>query len=119
MLKKIFHLSEEGSKAVMKASLCMTIFNLATLLPVILLAMVTNEMLNSYFGYTQAHISLWWYFGVSLALMVIIFLTYRLTYGSVCQHKLTVDLLLSTVCAQRAGYFPSSTLRMAHNARKG
>ena len=46
MLKKIFHLSEEGSKAVMKASLCMTIFNLATLLPVILLAMVTNEMLN-------------------------------------------------------------------------
>ena len=45
MLKKIFHLSEEGSKAVMKASLCMTIFNLATLLPIILLAMVTNEQL--------------------------------------------------------------------------
>ena len=74
MLKKIFHLSEEGSNAVMKASLCMTIFNLATLLPIILLAMVTNEMLNGYFGYTQAYISLWWYFGVSLALMVIIFL---------------------------------------------
>ena len=43
MLKKIFHLSEEGSKAVMKASLCMTIFNLATLLPVILLAMVDRN----------------------------------------------------------------------------
>ena len=42
MLKKIFHLSEEGSKAVMKASLCMTIFNLATLLPIILLASVDN-----------------------------------------------------------------------------
>ena len=87
MLKKIFHLSEEGSKAVMKASLCMTIFNLATLLPIILLAMVTNEMLNSYFGYTQAYISLWWYFGVSLALMVIIFLTYRLTYRKNTTHQ--------------------------------
>lgn len=35
MFKKIFHLSAEGSKVIMKASLCMTIFNLATLLPMV------------------------------------------------------------------------------------
>lgn len=35
VFKKIFHLSAEGSKVIMKASLCMTIFNLATLLPMV------------------------------------------------------------------------------------
>lgn len=110
MLKKIFHLSEEGSKAVMKASLCMTIFNLATLLPIILLAMVTNEMLNSYFGYTQAYISLWWYFGVSLALMVIIFLTYRLTYRKKYYTSGKEDMRLRMELADKIRKLPLSYL---------
>ena len=110
MLKKIFHLSEEGSKAVMKASLCMTIFNLATLLPVILLAMVTNEMLNSYFGYTQAYISLWWYFGVSLALMVIIFLTYRLTCRKEYYTSGKEDMRLRMELADKIRKLPLSYL---------
>lgn len=80
MFKKIFHLSAEGSKAVMKASLCMTIFNFATLLPVVLLAMVTNAMLERYFGYTETNIPIWGYLGISLILMAVIFFTYRLTY---------------------------------------
>lgn len=38
MLKKIYHLSDEGSRRLVKAGLCMCLYNLACLLPVILLA---------------------------------------------------------------------------------
>ena len=50
MLKKIYHLSDEGSRRLVKAGLCMCLYNLACLLPVILLAMVADEMLERYFG---------------------------------------------------------------------
>lgn len=110
MLKDIFHLSKEGSKAVMKASLCMTIFNLATLLPVILLAMVTEEMINRYFGYSQANISLWRYLGISLILVVIIFFTYRLTYRKKYFTSGKEDMRLRMELADKIRKLPLSYL---------
>lgn len=110
MLKKIFHLSDEGSRAVMKASLCMTIFNLATLLPVILLAMVTNKMLNFYFGYSRAIIPLWGYWGISLALMAVIFFTYRLTYRKKYYTSGKEDMRLRMELADKMRRLPLSYL---------
>ena len=49
MLKKIYYISDEGNRAILKSGLYMGLFNIATLLPVILLAMVANEMVNRYF----------------------------------------------------------------------
>ena len=72
--------------------------------------MVTNEMLNSYFGYTLAHISLWWYFGVSLALMVIIFLTYRLTYRKKYYTSGKEDMRLRMELADKIRKLPLSYL---------
>lgn len=59
MLKKIYYISDEGNRAILKSGLYMGLFNIATLLPVILLAMVANEMVNRYFGITQGDIPLW------------------------------------------------------------
>lgn len=110
MFKKLFHISADGSKAVMKASLCMTIFNLSTLLSVILLAMVADEMLNRYFGYSQENISLWGYWGVSLVLMVVIFLTYRLTYHKKYYTSGKEDMRLRMELADKIRKLPLSYL---------
>ena len=83
MLKKIYHLSDEGSRQLVKAGLCMCLYNLACLLPVILLAMVADEMLERYFGTVQGSIPLWGYWGTALILLLLIFLTYRMTYRTV------------------------------------
>lgn len=110
MLKKLFHLSADGSKAVMKASLCMTIFNLSTLLPVILLAMVANEMLNCYFGDSKVKVPLWSYWGISLALIIIIFLTYRLTYHKKYYTSGKEDMRLRMELADKIRKLPISYL---------
>ena len=53
MLKRIYRISEGGSWNILKSGLYMCLFNLATLLPVLLLAMVANEMMKRYFGLTH------------------------------------------------------------------
>lgn len=110
MLKKIFHLSDEGSRAVRKASLCMTVFNLATLLPVILLAMVTEEMLNHYFGYSQKDIPLWRYWGISFVLITVVFFTYRLTYRKKYYASGKEDMHLRMKLADKIRKLPLSYL---------
>lgn len=80
MLKKVFHLSEEGAKTIKEAGVWKTLFNLATLLPVILLAFITDEMMEQYFKGEQKGISLWGYWGISLIILIIMFVTYKVSY---------------------------------------
>ena len=47
---KIFHLSKEGSKAIVQAGIWLALFNLAALLPVILLAMASEKMITLYYA---------------------------------------------------------------------
>lgn len=110
MFKRIFHLSQEGSKAALKASLCMTLFNLAALFPVILLAMVTNEMLNIYFGHLQTGISLGNYLAISFLLLLVIFFTYRLTYREKYYSSGKEDMRLRMELADKIRKLPLSYL---------
>ncbi len=80
MFKNTYRLSVIGSNSLVKSALSMTAFNLFTLVPVILFALVTTEMLNRYFGYAQGNIPLWGYFTASLLLLIAVFLTYKMTY---------------------------------------
>lgn len=80
MLKKIYCLSDKGNRAIIRASLCMSLFNLATLAPVVLLALITNEMLGHFFGQAQGNISLWGYWGAALLILIAIFFAYKVTY---------------------------------------
>ncbi|MEM1483469.1 ABC transporter ATP-binding protein [Oscillospiraceae bacterium PP1C4] len=80
MLKRIYCLSDNGNRAIIRASLCMSLFNLATLAPVVLLAFITNEMLGHFFGQTQGNIPLWGYWGVAFLILIAIFFAYKITY---------------------------------------
>lgn len=50
IFSKFFHLSREGSKTIMQAGIWLAVFNLAALLPVVLLAMVSESMMTKHFA---------------------------------------------------------------------
>lgn len=110
MLKKIYRLTDEGNRAIIKASLCMCLFNLATLLPVILFALITDEMLNRYFGYTAGGISLWMYWGIALIVLIVIFLTYKITYRKKYLTSGKEDSVLRMKLADKIRKLPLSYL---------
>lgn len=110
MLKKIYRLSDEGNRAIIKASLCMCLFNLATLLPVILFALITDEMLNRYFGYTAGSISLWIYWGIALIVLIAIFLAYKITYRKKYLTSGKEDSILRMKLADKMRKLPLSYL---------
>lgn len=79
-LKRIFHLSDEGTRTIKKASLWMTVFNLTSFLPVVFLALIADEMIKRYFGQEQGRIPLWTYWGLALTVLAVMFVTYKIAY---------------------------------------
>ena len=63
IFSKFFHLSREGSKTIMQAGIWLAAFNLAALLPVVLLAMVSEDMMAKHFagdgGNTNGKLACW------------------------------------------------------------
>lgn len=80
MLKRMFHLSDEGARKIAQAGLWMALFNLAALAPVVLLAAAAEEMLQRYFVQDGGGLPLWSYWGGALALLVLLFGTYKVAY---------------------------------------
>ena len=108
MLKRIYRISDEGSRNILKSGLYMCLFNLATLLPVLLLAMVANEMMNRYFGITQGSIPLWGYWGIALLLLFAIYFTYRMTYRKKYLTSTQEDMRLRMEIADKIRRLPLS-----------
>lgn len=108
MFKNIFRLSNEAGKSVMTASFYMTIFNLSTLLPVILLALVTNEMLSRYFGYAQGNIPVLGFTLAAFIILAVIFFTYRLTYQKKYYTSGKEDMRLRMELADKIRKLPLS-----------
>lgn len=110
MLKKIFRLSNEGNRSLIKASLCMSLFNLATLLPVVLLALISDEMLKRYFGYAQGNIPIWGYWGAALIILLGIFCAYKITYRKKYLTSGKEDMRLRMELADKIRKLPLSYL---------
>ncbi|AME04508.1 ABC transporter ATP-binding protein [Selenomonas sp. oral taxon 136] len=108
MLKRIYRISDEGSRNILKSGLYMCLFNLATLLPVLLLAMVANEMMNRYFGETHGNIPLWGYWGTALLLLFAIYFAYRLTYRKKYLTSTKEDMWLRMEIADKIRRLPLS-----------
>ncbi len=108
MLKRIYRISDEGSRNILKSGLYMCLFNLATLLPVLLLAIVANEMMNRYFGITQGSIPLWGYWGIALLLLFAIYFTYRMTYRKKYLTSTQEDMRLRMEIADKIRRLPLS-----------
>ena len=108
MLKRIYRISDEGSRNILKSGLYMCLFNLAALLPVLLLAMAANEMMNRYFGITQGSIPLWGYWGAALLLLYAIYYTYRMTYRKKYLTSTQEDMRLRMEIADKIRRLPLS-----------
>lgn len=108
MLKRIYRISDEGSRNILKSGLYMCLFNLATLLPVLLLAMVANEMMNRYFGETHGNIPLWGYWGTAFLLLFAIYFAYRLTYRKKYLTSTKEDMWLRMEIAGKIRRLPLS-----------
>ena len=76
----MFHLSKEGTKTIIKAAVWLSLFQLATLLPVILLARVSEQMMTCYFKGQQEKIPFLPYVGVLLLIVILMFVTYKVAY---------------------------------------
>lgn len=74
---KIFHLSKEGSKAIVQAGIWLALFNLAALLPIILLAMSNEKMITLYYADSEAKISLLPYALALAVILAVMFVTYK------------------------------------------
>lgn len=110
MDKLRFHLSEEGSRSVLRAGVYMMAFDLAALLPVVLLAMAADEMLGRCFGFSQGNIPLWGYAGACLLLLAVIFWTYRFAYRKKYDTSGKEDLRLRMELADKLRRLPLAYL---------
>lgn len=108
MLKRVYRISDEGSWNILKSGLYMCLFNLATLLPVLLLAMVANEMMSRYFGITYGSIPLWGYWGTALLLLFAIYFAYRMTYRKKYLTSTQEDMRLRMEIADKIRRLPLS-----------
>ncbi len=108
MFRNSYRLSSGANRSFLKASFFMTLFNLASLLPVVLLALVTNEMLNRYFGDASGPIPLWTYWGAALVLLTVIFVTYKITYRKKYSASGKEDMRLRMELADKIRRLPLS-----------
>lgn len=108
MLKRIYRISDEGSRNILKSGLYMCLFNLVTLSPVLLLTMVANEMMNRYFGIARGSIPLWGYWGAALLLLFAIYFTYRMTYRKKYLTSTQEDMRLRMEIADKIRRLPLS-----------
>ena len=108
MLERVYRISDEGSWNILKSGLYMCLFNLATLLPVLLLAMVADEMMNRYFGIAHGSIPLWGYWGTAFLLLCAIYFAYRMTYRKKYLASTQEDMRLRMGIADKIRRLPLS-----------
>lgn len=110
MLKRIFHLSDEGARKIGAASLWMALFHLTALLPVVLLAKLADEMMQRYFRGAQEPIFLWGYWGAALGMLAVLFCTYKVAYHKEYLTSGEEDLRLRMELADKIRRLPLSYL---------
>lgn len=98
------------NKSIIKAGLCMSLFNLATMLPVILLAAVTGEMLEIYFTDNHEQINLWGYWLIAAAILFVIYFAYRIAYHYKYMSSGKEDMSLRMELADKIRKLPLSYL---------
>ena len=80
MFSRILNLSKEGSKMVMKAAVWLAVFQLVTLLPVVPLAKLSEQLLAGFFNKESTKITVAPYMVVLLIILLLMFLSYKIAY---------------------------------------
>ena len=84
-LKKIFSMTDQGAKSVTTGILFTVAHNLSILFPSILLFLLVSAMLSHYWGMTPQTPNLFFYWGIALILLILIYFIYRQTYRKTYQ----------------------------------
>lgn len=79
-LKKIFSLTDQGAKNVVTGILFTAAHNLSVMFPSVLLFVLVSAMLSHYWGMTPDTPKLFFYWGIALILLILIYIIYRQTY---------------------------------------
>ena len=80
VFRRIFHLSKEGTGTITKAAVWLALFNLATLLPVIPLAKVSEQMMTCLFEGEHRTIAWVPYMAVLVLILLLMFVAYKIAY---------------------------------------
>lgn len=80
MLKNTFSLSDKGSKKIYIGIILTAFHNLSVILPTILLLLLASDMIESYLEQRAMNNSLFFYWGMSLILLIGIYWIYCITY---------------------------------------
>ena len=80
IFSKFFHLSREGAKTILQAGIWLAVFNLAALLPAVMLAMVSEDVMTKHFAGDGGSIPLLPYAAALLVILAVMFLTYKAAY---------------------------------------
>ncbi len=80
MSGKIFHLSKSGEKNITKAGVWLALFNLSAMLPIIFLAMASEQMITKHFEGTDGKIQLLPYIAALVVILIVMFVTYKVAY---------------------------------------
>lgn len=79
-LKKKYALSDQGAKDLFKGILYSVLTNISLMLPVILLAVVLNQILGDVIGSAMAEHSILFYTGVGIVILAVVFILHYLQY---------------------------------------
>lgn len=110
LLKKIFCISDEANHSIIIASLCMSLFQIATILPVVLLAYIVRDMMNSYFSANNEPVELIKYLVPAIGILLIIYFAYKLTYHKKYLSSGKEDKRLRILLADKIRKLPLSYL---------
>lgn len=110
VLKKIFCISDNANRSIIIASFCMSLFHIATILPVVLLAFIVRDMMDRYFTGSTEPVQLLKYMLPAIGIVLIIYLTYRLTYHKKYLSSGKEDKRLRILLADKIRRLPLSYL---------
>ena len=79
-------------------------------MPVILLALIADEMITNYFDGGRSSISLWGYWGIALVILAVMFHTYKVAYHKEYLTSGEEDMRLRRVLADKIRKLPLSYL---------
>ncbi len=109
-MKKVFRLRGDENNSILSASIMMMFFNLAVLLPVVPLAYIASEMMDIFFTGSNEDISVWPSLVISIILILIIFITYRMAYEKKYYNSGREDMRLRMELADKIRKLPLSYL---------
>jgi ATP-binding cassette, subfamily B, bacterial IrtB/YbtQ len=110
VFKKIYFLSLNGKKNIIKSILLTTFHQLTIMLPVVLFAFLVSDMLDRYVGNKTDKIPILPYLGASAALLTVIYLVYLASYKQNYIYSGNESSQLRTALAEKFRKLPLSFL---------